>query len=135
MSKKRPVRKTKKSTPVAPRFSVTLTPTPHESIKTVMQLVEEEVKRREELAKRIGVVIKARIRRTISWPRTWWDHLKQDLFPLWVKARWPVDYEEHVYWEEVPTEQCQASVQPFPGVPAVTGLVSGASEDNMARTS
>lgn len=32
--------------------------------------------------------------RTIRWPETWWDHLKEAKAPEWFNKRWPVEYHE-----------------------------------------
>lgn len=39
-----------------------------------------------------GLVPLWRKERHLAVPRTWWDHLKLDLFPKWAKTRWPVQY-------------------------------------------
>src|SRR5690242_19260424 len=33
--------------------------------------------------------------RTIRYPATWWDALKQRWFPRWLLARYPATYREH----------------------------------------
>lgn len=40
-----------------------------------------------------------RVRHVIRWPASWWQHVKEDLFPVWVKRRWPVQFAEHIWWE------------------------------------
>jgi hypothetical protein len=35
--------------------------------------------------------------RTVRWPATWWDHFKLRWFPAWLKARYPVEYDEETY--------------------------------------
>lgn len=32
--------------------------------------------------------------KTIKWPETWWDHLKDAKAPRWFKRKWPVRYHE-----------------------------------------
>lgn len=32
----------------------------------------------------------------ISYPSTWWQHVKQDLFPNWLKSRYPVVYKDEI---------------------------------------
>lgn len=31
---------------------------------------------------------------SVETPATWWQHLKEDLFPSWLKARFPVRYKQ-----------------------------------------
>lgn len=50
------------------------------------------------------LVVTTKQSRTISWPRTWWEHFKQDCFPIWAKVRWPVQFEERHYWEVLDTK-------------------------------
>lgn len=117
MSKKRVVRKAKK-----PQFSgVQIESDP--PLKTAADLAREkqiETLRTliQEAAKLPPATVK--ISHTIAWPRTWWDHVKQDLLPVWVKLRWPVQFEERVYWEEVPDKGSVVSVH------ATKGLMVGA---------
>lgn len=41
-----------------------------------------------------------------KWPASWWQHFKQDCFPEWAKARWPVRYKSQdirlvaLVWEQ-----------------------------------
>lgn len=32
------------------------------------------------------------IKLTLDVPSSWWQHLKQDCFPVWYKKKWPVKY-------------------------------------------
>ena len=34
--------------------------------------------------------------REYQWPADWWQAFKERWFPLWAKARWPVQYERRV---------------------------------------
>ena len=36
---------------------------------------------------------KERITVNRSWPKTWWDAVKDRWYPEWAKTRWPVEYE------------------------------------------
>ena len=43
------------------------------------------------------------MQRAITWPRDWWQHFKQDVLfeftPAWLRERFPIQYDEVVYWE------------------------------------
>lgn len=42
-----------------------------------------------------------KVPKTICFPASWWDHVKQDLFPTWAKLRWPPAMTEVHYWEYI----------------------------------
>lgn len=131
MSKKR--RKTKQEP--QPKFTGIKVEPPIPN-KTVNQLIEEELNRREALVKRIAALPKPkRISKTISWPRTWWDHVKQDLLPVCVKMHWPVQFDEHTYWEEISEDAGATIRQPALNTPAqelVSITLGPNADDNMA---
>lgn len=88
------------------RFSgIHIGPAP-DPIPTVQQLVDAEVERRlkaaSDAAKLAAVKPSTcRMTRTVRWPSTWWQHVKEDLFPVSWKRRWPVQYSEQQWFEEV----------------------------------
>lgn len=51
-----------------------------------------------------------RVQRTIAWPASVWQHIKQDWFPTWAKLRWPPVMQECHYWEECPEDGQTATV-------------------------
>lgn len=50
-----------------------------------------ELEQREDMIARLTYeVYGRRAERTVSWPETWWDAVKQRWFPAWALKRWPV---------------------------------------------
>jgi hypothetical protein len=34
---------------------------------------------------------------SVMWPASWWQHVKQDLFPDWLKQKFPVQFRKVIY--------------------------------------
>lgn len=70
----------------------------YDKINTVGDLLDREIKFRQDMAEKL--LDKAfTVSRTVRWPKTWWQHVKEDLFPDWAKSKWPVEYDECTYLE------------------------------------
>lgn len=71
-----------------------------DKIQTVEDLILAEIEQRKRLAFEAPVVPKVVC--SVKWPKTWWQHFKQDCFPAWAKERWPVQLEERSWAEDAP---------------------------------
>lgn len=55
-----------------------------------------------------------RVQKTISYPKNWWQAVRERFAPTWWLARHPVEWKNVVYWEDAPPNDDPWTVEDIP---------------------